>query len=951
MSGRLLRALALGVLALLALASPALGAFGFKDLGVAFSDSDGSQLTQAGSHPYAMETTLNLNTLEDEGQEVPDGELRDLEVELPPGFAGDPTAVPYCPAVDFVEIDINLGRPTCPDSSVVGIAAVKLEFHTLPVGEKAAYFHTPIYNLMPPPGSALKLGFAVKSIPVTILNGVREEAPNRVFAKVVNTPQSALFYGSKVTLWGNPANEEHDEERGSCVDTNHASEVDDVLSLGSCHVDIPEEPLLTLPRSCTGPLQTDFRADSWQNPGAFVDGQALTDPGMTGCAKLAATFGPEMSAQPTTHSGESAMGMDIDVDVEDIGLQSSEGTAQSDIKKTVVSFPAGVSANPAAAEGLGACTPADYGRERISSPPGAGCPESAKIGSVEAQTPLLEGEILKGAVYVAQPDDPATAQAGAENPFDTLLAFYLVIKDPLRGVMVKLPAKVEPDPKTGQLVSTIDDIPQFPVSHFHLHLREGARAPLVSPRACGTYTTRALFTPWADPAKSVERTASFTVNAGPGGGACAGSPAPFHPRLQAGSIDASAGSYSPFYLRLNRQDGEQEITRLSAVLPDGLTGKLAGVPSCPDSALALAAAKSGRQELADPSCPAGSQIGRVLAGAGVGPALTYVSGKVYLGGPFAGDPLSVIVITPALAGPFDAGTVVTREALTLDPETAEVKIDGTRSDPLPRILKGIPLKLRELRVYADRPQFTLNPTNCEPSRTLATVFGDFLDVLDPADDAPVSLTSPYQASDCASLGFKPKLSLKLTGGTKRSDHPALSSVLVPRPGDANIGRAVVKLPRSEFIDNAHIQNPCTRVQFNENRCPKGSILGHATAVTPLLDAPLKGTVYFRSNGGERLLPDIVVDLKGQFRIVLVGKVDAVKGRIRTIFEPVPDAPVTKFTLKLNGGKKGLLVNSTNLCAKPRRVSLQLRGQNGRPYNTNPAIATSCGKKKAKPKGQ
>src|SRR6185312_7323457 len=352
-------------------------------------------------------------------------------------------------------------------------------------------------------------------------------------------------------------------------------------------------------------------------------------------------------------------------------------------------------------------------------------------------------------------------------------------------------------------------------------------------------------------------------------------------------------------------------------LPPGVVAKIAGLGKCPDAQVAAAKAKSGRQELAAPSCPAASQVGRTIGGAGVGSSLTYVPGQIYLAGPFGGAQLSIVAITPAVAGPFDAGTVVVRQAISLDPVTGEAIIDGSASDPIPHILKGIPLRLRDLRVYVDRPNFTLNPTSCEPEATRASIFGSGADAFNPADDAPAALTSPYRASNCAALGFKPKLALQLKGGTRRNDHPALKSTLTyPKgPGYANVDRAVVTLPPSEFIDNAHINNPCTRVQFAAHQCPKSSILGIAKASTPLLDEPLEGPVYFRSNGGERLLPDVVADLNGLFHVVLVGKVDSKHARIRTTFDQVPDAPVSKFTLDLYGGKRGLLVNSRNLCAK------------------------------------
>jgi hypothetical protein len=396
-------------------------------------------------------------------------------------------------------------------------------------------------------------------------------------------------------------------------------------------------------------------------------------------------------------------------------------------------------------------------------------------------------------------------------------------------------------------------------------------------------------------------------------------------------------------MRLIREDGEQDMTKFGSILPPGVLGKLAGVSQCPDALIALAASKTGRQELASPSCPANSQIGHTLVGAGVGPALTYVPGKIYLGGPYKGDPLSVVSVTPAVAGPFDAGDVVVRIALTLNPETAEVEVDGASSDPIPHILKGIILKVRDLRVYVDRDNFILNPTSCDPSSAKATLFGSYLDVFSPADDVPVDLSSRYQAANCLNLGFKPKLSLKLKGGTKRGDHPALRAELNARPADANIGSVTVTLPKSAFLDQAHIRTICTRVQFAAKACPPGAQYGYARAWTPLLDDPVEGPVYLRSSNHK--LPDLVIALHGLVDVNVSSRIDSKNGGIRNSFETIPDAPVTKFVLSLQGGKKGLVVNSRSLCAGKSKAHAQFTGQNGVPYEFKPVMKASCGKRK------
>jgi hypothetical protein len=386
------------------------------------------------------------------------------------------------------------------------------------------------------------------------------------------------------------------------------------------------------------------------------------------------------------------------------------------------------------------------------------------------------------------------------------------------------------------------------------------------------------------------------------------------------------------------------MTRFSAILPPGVTGKLAGIAKCPEAAIAAAKAKSGRAELAAPSCPAASEIGRTTAGAGVGSQLTYVPGKLYLAGPVGGDPLSVIAITPAVAGPFDVGNVVLREALAVNPDTAEVEVDGSVSDPIPHILKGIPVKVREVRVLTDRPEFTLNPTDCSRSDTKATLFGSGLDPFNPADDGPVSLSARFQAANCASLGFEPRLAMRLKGGNRRGDHPAFTATLTSRGSeDANVERIVATLPRSAFLEQAHIRTICTRVQFaaaggNGTGCPAGAVYGTATVSTPLLDDPLTGPVYLRSS--DHNLPDVVLALHGLVNVNLVGRIDSHKGGIRASFEGVPDQPFTQATLRMQGGKKGLIVNSRGLCARRSRTDARLTGQNGRRHNASPVVKPS-----------
>jgi hypothetical protein len=952
--------LLLGAAALLALgAAPARAdeGFGLKDIDIVFTDAEGSPSMEAGSHPFAMTTTLDVNTTVDPKLgEIPIDSARDVIVELPAGMAGTPTSVPRCSAAEFLSLieDEATGsnRPACPDSSAVGAGTVR-------GSDETGFTEVPtaVYNLFPPPGAAAKFGLIILGVPVTLEVGVNPDPPYNVVSRSTSISQAVRFHGITVDLWGVPAAAAHDADRGFCAYNKEPV----------CPIAIPQKPFLTLPRSCQGPLVTIFRTRSWQSPAAWLtypvqshdDSEPPQPMGPIGCGAL--DFAANISAKPTTDQAESPSGLDFNLDIDDEGLTSPSGRAQSDIKKTVVTLPEGVTANPSVAAGLLTCSPAQFAAERVDSQPGEGCPQASKLGTVEVETPLLEGEILKGQLFVATQDDPTTSQPGAENPFDSLLALYIVIKSPKLGILVKLAGRVAPDPKTGQLVTSFGEppyeIPQFPFSHFRFHFREGGRSPLITPPGCDSnpatpqrdpYLTTALFTPWANPANTITTSAAFEITKGVGGGPCppAGQP-PFEPGLGAGTLNNNAKSYSPFLMRLTRRDGDQDLTRFDAALPPGLTAKLAGVSQCPDAAIAVAKAKTGHQELASPSCPDSSKVGSVIGGAGVGSQLTYVSGSIYLAGPIGGAPASVVGVVPAVAGPFDVGTVVVRQALRLDPRTGKAWIDGALSDPLPHILAGIPLKVRDIRVNVDRPDFTLNPTNCAPMAIWASIWGGGADVFSSLDDAPVSLAQRFQAVNCSRLGFKPRLGLHLRGGTRRGAHPALTAILRPRPGDANISSASATLPRSEFLDQGHIRTICTRVQFAADICPKAAIYGQAIATSPLVDFPILGPVYLRSSNNK--LPDLVADLRGPpslpVRFELVGRTDSIKGGIRNTFDVAPDLPVSEFVLRLQGGKKGLLVNSTNICRRDFRARVLFNAHNGKRSVLRPKLrASGCAKK-------
>ena len=609
-----------------------------------------------------------------------------------------------------------------------------------------------------------------------------------------------------------------------------------------------------------------------------------------------------------------------------------------------VSLPAGMGLNPSAADGLQACSDAQFGKGSAGT--ASSCPAASKIGTVTIESPPLPEGPLTGDVYLGSQlsPDPASGQ---------MYRIFVEAKSDRYGVVVRLVGHVSADPQSGRLTTTFAENPQVPFSSFRLAFDGGSHAPLSSPPTCGPYRATSAIVPWSTAQGSVpagqeggpstDPPASphgdFTLTVAPGGGPCAKTlgERPFAPGFGTHTSNPRAGAFTQFATNIGRSDGNQELKGVDVTLPPGLTAKLAGVRYCPELAIAAAAANSGAAEAANSSCPDRSLIGSAAVSAGTGSDPFRTTGNVFLSGPYHGAPLSLAVVTPATAGPFDLGTVVVRVALFLDPSTAQVH---AVSDPIPHVFGGALLDIRSISVKLDRPKFSLNPTNCSRFATAGSLRGGGSNPLDPGAFSSFAVSSSFQVGGCEKLDFKPKLYMRIFGGTRRAKSPKLRAVLVARDGDANIGRAAVTLPRPLFLEQASLANVCTRVQFAAHQCPKDSIYGWAMAKTPLLDGPLKGPVYLRSSSHE--LPDLVAALSGQVDVVLDGRIKTVKGRMRTIYDAVPDVPVSKFMLTVRGGKRrGLLVNSSNLCARRYKVVARFRAQNGKKANQRPKLRAPC----------
>jgi hypothetical protein len=855
-----------------------------------YSSPDAQFFTQAAGHPPTGLTDFAVKTTGG----VPDGAIKDARVDLPEGLNVDPQAVPQCAKATF-----ESNAAACA-ASQVGISEVTSEIAGVPVGP----LPFPVYNLDPPQGVPALFGFSVglPLIPVANVYLVADVAYDSDYHEgftISDIPTTLPLVENRLVF---------DGTKGGTF-----------LTMGS---------------QCNAPSTTTLRVDSYENPGQFqVYPTKPAGPGRPvnsdGCK--AVPFAPTIATTSESPSTDSPSGVTIDLKVPQ-GLQPLNS---STLRTASVSLPRGLGLNPSSAPTLQFCSNDQLGKGTRNA---VACPPGSQIGTASIQTPVLPANSLPAKVFLGQQlsRDPASGQE---------YRIFVDAESARYGLSVRLIGNVSANPQTGQLTATFPNNPQVAFSSFKVQLNGGAKAPLTSASICANTTTSQI-SPWSGNAAAAP-TSPLNLTKAPGGGACAKTMAarPFAPGFKASPKSANALDFTPFVANITRTDGQQELKGVDITLPPGATAKLAGVPYCSPAALAAAAARAGAAEKANASCPDKSQVGVATIAAGSGSTPLQIGGKAFLAGPYKGASLSLAVVTPGVAGPFDLGTVVVRVPLFVDPESAQIHVV---SDAIPDVFGGAKLDTRSIAVNINKDGFTLNGTNCSKFATAGALKGGGADPTNPATFSSFPVSDPVQLNNCAPLGFHPKLNLRLFGATKRAKHPRLRAILKTKPGDANMARVSVGLPHALFLDQASLGQICTRVQFAANACPKKSIYGKARAITPLLAQPLEGPVYLRSSNNT--LPDLVAHLQGQVDIDLVGRIDSFKGGVRTTFDRVPDVPVSKFTMILPGGKHGLLVASKDLCKGKVKAIVQIKGQNGKKANKRSKLKTPCGKKSKHKKG-
>lgn len=858
-----------------------------QDPGQCTKDTDSKWFTQATGHPNFGITDFTLNTLQ--GPQVagfPDGFVEEIVVDTPEGLGVNPEATPVKCTVEELSAT---PLPTCSPDSIVGFNFLTVAAASPPCDNPDpipdicpnARVKVPVYNLVSFEGVPSMVGFPTSA----------EGEPSIIVGDLDPVDQHVRFTISDVHL----PDAEHPPIVGSRLVFNGTG---------------GNGTYLTMPSNCAGGQTTVLRVKA--HGGAEDTASFTTAVGADECESAPFEPGVETQASGATDSPEPST-------VEVTMPQLQPGVrAQSHLLTAKLTLPETAGLNPSVANDLQTCTDEQF-KAKTDEP--IECPAGSKIGTTEVVSAALD-QPLGGDVYIGQPlsNNPSSGEQ---------FRIFLDVANARYGVNVRLVGNVFPNLETGQLTAVVPNNPQAPFNSFKVHIDGGPRGALTSPNTCGPHTTTAHFTPWSRPNQEVPDDAQFTLTTAPGGGPCAKTLAerPFNPGFGAGPAGNKAGAFSPFSLNLRRSNGEQEMRRVEVKLPPGMVAKLRGVEYCPEASISAAAGRSGQEEQSSPSCPANSHVGTSTIDVGSGQPFR-TSGNVYLAGPYKGAPVSFVFVTPAVAGPYDLGTVVVRAALNINPETAEVQ---AVSDPIPYVFGGVKLDIRSIDIAISRQNFTLNPTTCRQAFPIAA--GLFGGGGNPADPSSWSESKPavgFQASQCRDLKFQPKFFARIFGGvnqTKRARNPKFRAIVDARQGDANLRRAAFILPRATILDQSHIDTVCTRVQLAANNCPKGSIYGNARATSPLLDGRLQGPVYLISS--DNPLPDMLVDLRGQVNVRLRGVISSANGRLKTVFNNTPDVAVNKFILTMKGGSQGLLINSRDLCERQTSGVLNLTAQNSR----------------------
>jgi hypothetical protein len=826
------------------------------------------------------------------GQFAPDGSVQNLRVDVAPGVVTNPEAVTRCSQADFAAKPFEfapgkfaLTKSTCPTSSIIGKNIVETAVEVAKGVFKDYKFEGLVYNLEQPVGLGSEFGVALDLEPLlsaelfshTLIEGNVEWANNYHDYFTIKNVTPGLIE-SRLVFEGTKEN-----------------------TIG----------FLRNPTACTKPgpeTTTTLTAEPYKGEGSTEVRPYTNKVGSTGCGL---NFNPSFKLEGETSTSDKPDGITAVLTAEHPEISKPDS---ADLSTAKVVLPEGMTMNPSAGAGLAGCTRKQIGIETRSNEE---CPPASKIGTVELEVPTLPQHSLSGPIFLGQPEGKPI-----EGPPYTI---YLDAESARYGTKVRIEGTVTPNLTTGQLETTFKDtsqtpnnIPQAPFNEVKLHFNGGAFAPIANPLKCETGKVKSEFTPFSGSTISpVSFESGFSTSE------C--SSPQFAPTQSTSVVPTAGGSDTGFVFTLTRPEGQQYVEKLTTVLPPGLVGKIPTVTQCTE---AQASATQGSGQ----GCPLASQIGTFTATAGSGEPYPF-TGAVYLTAPYQGAPYGLAFKAPIVAGPFDLGEEITRAKINVEPYSSRVIVTST----LPTIRDGIPVRLRSLTVSINRPNYIINPTNCQLESVESSVVS--------TQGTTASLASPFQVEGCSGLAFKPSFSAKTTGKTSKANGASLETTINQPAGQANIKSVLVTLPKQLPSRLTTLQKACPEATFAANpfACPAGSFVGSARANTPVLPSKMVGPAIFVSHGGEAF-PDLDLVLQADgVTVIVVGNTKITKGITTTNFATSPDVPVSSVTVNLPTGSNSALAANGNLCVPTLIMPTVITGQNGVQVKQNTKIAiTGCG---------
>jgi hypothetical protein len=845
--------------------------------------SEADYATAAGSHPVLALTNFEMNT-----ELFPAVEY--VRVDLPPGLSVNPQAAPKCEAAG------NTLNSSCAADTRVGRATVHVNTGLLGIQLGEGY----VYNMVPPEGAPAEFAFEVTiagliTVRTNLVAGIRwypsggqpgDFGEYFTISHISNELGSKLI-SSELIFWGAPA-EHNGGGAGNAA-------------------------FLTNPTLCAGPQTTHMYARTYET--AANESTSFTTPvGAGECEKV--PFAPAISAAESTTRRDSPDALTLTLSVP----QNEEPTqlASSQLKEATIALPEGLSLNPAAASGLEACSEAQFGAG-TNSP--IGCPAKSEVGSVEVISPVL-GEALKGRLYIGQPNS-SNPESGEE------LRLLLAAESKRYGVGLRLIGHVRASASSGALSATFANLPQLPFAELKLAFKAGERALFANPLDCASARIASSLAPYSGN-QAATPSAPFSADNNGAGEGCP-SELPFAPSTSASLSSKQAGASSALTTNVARADGEATLGALSLKLPEGLLANLNSVKLC-EEAQAVAGA-----------CSAESKIGTVAITAGAGSEPLALTGSIYLTGPYKGAPFGLAIVVPAIAGPYNLGTVLLRAAVSLNTATGQLSIT---TDQLPQVVGGVPLRLRDLRIEINRSGFLVNPSSCGTLALGGTISS--------ATGQSQPIASSLAIEGCASLHFEP--SLLVSPPTAAIDSPLALTLTFKLPeGDSTLAHATVTLPEGLSINPAVASNlqACESEQLHlgENapvQCPSGSSIGTVTISSPLLPEALSGSIYIGSplssnpeSGEEYRLFVAAESPTYGISVRLIGKLaaNASSGRLSATFSETPPIPFTEMKLAFNGGAHAPLASPAYCGQGP--VSGLLAAASGAGATLGGAIAISA----------